>query len=565
MANSTDSKVVAVPLEGDELNGTNPYKDLIPSRIHCNVLLQVRDSPITGAGRAVFALQDVKIGEVIFRIPNPLVAVPDFEDGLRICDNCFACEEQGGVMTVPNAGIKFSSCKECRTVLYCDETCQREAWKHHYKFECGFRKVFAKAPSLRARISGLTQRLAFMRANNKISNDEWAEIRTLFRGKITEDLGSRLERVEGSMNSKAAMFASFAKDTGKIELSEVEIRQLGIAMANYAWTAHVPTFGIDQGCTLECQLPAQIATGWFFDPFPALVNHSCQPSAFYFCNGKEMVAVALEDIQTGGEVTYCYNYEPVQDYESRRSLLSNGFGFDCTCKLCQKGDLSPQGELSNRVQFFIGDGPLAIDVAEIEVIEELIEDMKTAGFNLKSGHMYQLQKCAARAYITTKSFRRFLKAYLTMFTIAFNLQPPGSPYRFIGSRWALAIMNPFLQATRPGAGAEYWGSARLNSPETMSLVTLLDQIWLQLLEVHVDDLSSAYGEDAPIVEVARLNLETKQKTRVAGDGAHGGIPPGDSSIKDKNMIVVNVNKLLEWAGLPARSREEILGNYSGEI
>lgn len=75
MANSTDSKVVAVPLEGDELNGTNPYKDLIPSRIHCNVLLQVRDSPITGAGRAVFALQDVKIGEVIFRIPNPLVAV----------------------------------------------------------------------------------------------------------------------------------------------------------------------------------------------------------------------------------------------------------------------------------------------------------------------------------------------------------------------------------------------------------------------------------------------------------------------------------------------------------
>lgn len=99
----------------------------------------------------------------------------------------------------------------------------------------------------------------------------------------------------------------------------------------------------------------------------------------------------------------------------------------------------------------------------------------------------------------------------------------------------------------------------------MSLVTLLDQIWLQLLEVHVDDLSSAYGEDAPIVEVARLNLETKQKTRVAGDGALGGIPPGDSSIKDKNMIVVNVNKLLEWAGLPARSREEILGNYSGEI
>lgn len=79
-----------------------------------------------------------------------------------------------------------------------------------------------------------------MRANNKISNDEWAEIRTLFRGKITEDLGSRLERVEGSMNSKAAMFASFAKDTGKIELSEVEIRQLGIAVSGSISNDHTP-------------------------------------------------------------------------------------------------------------------------------------------------------------------------------------------------------------------------------------------------------------------------------------------------------------------------------------
>lgn len=139
---------------------------------------------------------------------------PSADDGLGICDNCFACEEHGGVMTIPNPGVKFMSCNVCRTALYCSPTCQRDAWNHHHKFECGFRKVFARAPSLQARISGLTQRLASMRANNKVSS-EWTEIRCLFRGRITQDLGDQLAEIESSMNNKAAMFASFVRDTGK--------------------------------------------------------------------------------------------------------------------------------------------------------------------------------------------------------------------------------------------------------------------------------------------------------------------------------------------------------------
>ena len=85
----------------------------------------------------------------------------------------------------------------------------------------------------------------------------------------------------------------------------------------------------------------------------------------------------------------------VQDYKKRRILLSKGFGFDCTCVLCQKGDLGPQGGLSTRVEAFIEDDFLGIDISEVEVIEDLIEDMKAAGWYLKSGHMYQLQKCVS--------------------------------------------------------------------------------------------------------------------------------------------------------------------------
>tara|TARA_R110002060_G_scaffold71548_2_gene80201 strand:- start:904 stop:1341 length:438 start_codon:yes stop_codon:yes gene_type:complete len=145
-----------------------------------------------------------------------------------------------------------------------------------------------------------------------------------------------------------------------------------------------------------------------------------------------------------------------------------------------------------------------------------------------------------------------------MFTIAFDLQPPGSPYHFFGSRWALAIMNPFLQATQPGVGAQYWGSVRSTSPETLALVTMLDQIWLQLLEVCVTDLGRFYGLEAPIFEVARLNLKAKRKGKMIMKDAPTTDPEG-SGTKRGSLLVINVNRLWEWAGLPCRSWEEITG------
>jgi len=66
---------VAMPLDSDPLNGTNVYRNSTPDRIRCHIQVQVRESPICGVGRAVFAMQKVKMGDVIFTIPDPLVAV----------------------------------------------------------------------------------------------------------------------------------------------------------------------------------------------------------------------------------------------------------------------------------------------------------------------------------------------------------------------------------------------------------------------------------------------------------------------------------------------------------
>lgn len=79
-----------------------------------------------------------------------------------------------------------------------------------------------------------------MRANNKISDEVWTEIRTMFRGQITQDLRDTAKAIEKSMDNKAMMFTYFAKETGKREISEEEIRQLGIAVSVSTVRYHIP-------------------------------------------------------------------------------------------------------------------------------------------------------------------------------------------------------------------------------------------------------------------------------------------------------------------------------------
>lgn len=129
-------------------------------------------------------------------------------------------------------------------------------------------------------------------------------------------------------------------------------------------------------------------------------------------------------------------------------------------------------------------------------------------------------------------------------------------------------MNPFLQATRPGARAEYWESRAKGTTDTKFLVKTIDEIWMQLLEVHIADLARFYGDEAPIVEVARLSLSAKQRMRKLEDETEGDAEASleemlsslsvESTTREKDLLVENVNKLLKWAELPTRSREDII-------
>jgi hypothetical protein len=86
----------------------------IPSRVNCQTTIEVRLSEISGAGRGVFALADIKAGELIFSIAKPLVAVvsvTSFSFGL-----CFVAHHGvGGQKRADGAGhLRQLLCEQAR-------------------------------------------------------------------------------------------------------------------------------------------------------------------------------------------------------------------------------------------------------------------------------------------------------------------------------------------------------------------------------------------------------------------------------------------------------------------
>ena len=90
--------------------------------------------------------------------------------------------------------------------------------------------------------------------------------------------------------------------------------------------------------------------------FPTIsrLNHSCQPNCnHYWSSGSLFKVRAIRDIAVGEELTISY-MSPLQraDFhcrESRRRILSEEFGFDCSCNLCQDSETNRDQNDADRI------------------------------------------------------------------------------------------------------------------------------------------------------------------------------------------------------------------------
>ena len=77
---------------------------------------------------------------------EPYAFVSSSEKHGKICDSCLACAE---------VAVRPRRCSACKTVYYCSQMCQKNAWKTH-KQECKYlQKLFPIVPSDTVRLLGL--------------------------------------------------------------------------------------------------------------------------------------------------------------------------------------------------------------------------------------------------------------------------------------------------------------------------------------------------------------------------------------------------------------------------
>lgn len=68
----------------------------------------------------------------------------------------------------------------------------------------------------------------------------------------------------------------------------------------------------------------------------AFANHSCNPNARYVYSGNELQVVTWRPISEGEEIVVSYLGKKLTR-TARRIAIKRGWGFDCTCSLCESG------------------------------------------------------------------------------------------------------------------------------------------------------------------------------------------------------------------------------------
>jgi SET domain-containing protein len=71
--------------------------------------------------------------------------------------------------------------------------------------------------------------------------------------------------------------------------------------------------------------------GVILDPFASLMNHSCDPNAFVFCEGTQLRVRTLRPIAAGDEIMISYT-NGSYDYKFRQKRLKSKYFFACECK-----------------------------------------------------------------------------------------------------------------------------------------------------------------------------------------------------------------------------------------
>ena len=284
-----------------------------------------------------------KRGQEVLRDPKPFSYVVTPKYRKIVCDCCLKMCKSEGILR---------ACAKCKWVYYCDQTCQKGAWKSHHKLEC---KYLQKQNVLSKNLKVVS------RAFDEDFEDTPGTLLVLKLLKVILKLNKMKEEGKEEFfqlpNGKKRRFDDLVSNTDELrkqkevtnDPNKLKLNHLYFIYKDFEiWledAIQIPTFTEffeiygkwQTNCTSIFALD-------FDDPFILIarglylgyssLDHSCAPNAVWFNVGKEMIVRTIEDVNQYSDIRISCFYMIEKTHE-RKKYLQEHYFFDCKCVRCE--------------------------------------------------------------------------------------------------------------------------------------------------------------------------------------------------------------------------------------
>ncbi|KAG1733445.1 hypothetical protein EDB19DRAFT_1222044 [Suillus lakei] len=275
------------------------------------------------SGRGLWAKNSIKAGSVIISLrPHSFALASRYLDSY--CSSCAAASNSG-----------LLRCTGCRTVWYCNTTCQTNDWSLH-RLECPALRKWAKSapsknlsvPSDAVRCLG---RILWQKKKEGFDSSWSKEIDAL-----QSHRHSLHPRVVENNTHLAHSLVRYLGLSSPGDLSEFGISSAG-DLADLISKFVTNTFALTS--------PSLTPVGVSVSPLVALFNHSCDPRAVIVfprssrhpVEEPQMQVIALRDISPNEEILTSY-IDTTLPRSLRQATLKETYDFTCQCELCHDGN-----------------------------------------------------------------------------------------------------------------------------------------------------------------------------------------------------------------------------------
>lgn len=287
-------------------------------------------------GNALIAAQDLLPRDQILFIQHPLTLALESKRLEDVCYHCFRLSlDQIPSFFNNEAQTSLKACTGCRTVKFCDRTCQRLAWMQYHKHEC---PIFAGLhPNVLPTASRAVVTLLVRKQHGLLPPGEWEQLLGLESHLDHFKNAQRQEQANPSWEDLCLMAKAAQSYSRTYESLETVLKLCCILTVN-SFTLTNPIFD---------------PLGVVLHPFPARINHSCTPNAYVRFDisapsssagphpdrhvGRSISIHALTPIKADDEITICY-IDTSAPTPQRQIDLSSQYFFNCTCSLCNTPD-----------------------------------------------------------------------------------------------------------------------------------------------------------------------------------------------------------------------------------